>query len=240
VLTFGSDCAVIFTDRPNPTRFWQIWLNSAAQDKRTPPEIVMNWRHQVLKWTSADGKARVTVWLGSFNGNRTSAAVPARSWAAREENDVAVLHITIDAGGELVLDPAANPVANRALYLVEGGECSIDGRAVRRGDPATMIELDSKVSAPIKATSGQVEFLLLQGVPINEPVVQHGPFVMNSQAEIRESFMLYQQTQFGGWPWPRDAMVFPATKGRHLIVNGKEVAPPDADDFLKAPAPRGP
>jgi hypothetical protein len=73
---------------------------------------------------------------------------------------------------------------------------------------------------------GQVEVLILQGRPIGEPVVQHGPFVMNTREEIMQAFTDYQRTQFGGWPWPNDAMVFPRTKGRFALLNGVESKPP--------------
>ena len=66
----------------------------------------------------------------------------------------------------------------------------------------------------------------LQGKPINEPVAQHGPFVMNSKQEIMQAFSDYQETQFGGWPWPEDAVVFPRDKGRFALVDGKEERPP--------------
>ena len=68
--------------------------------------------------------------------------------------------------------------------------------------------------------------LCLQGKPINEPVAQHGPFVMNSKQEIMQAFSDYQETQFGGWPWPEDAVVFPRDKGRFALVDGKEEQPP--------------
>ena len=59
--------------------------------------------------------------------------------------------------------------------------------------------------------------LILQGRPINEPVVQHGPFVMNSKLEIYEAFEEYQRTQFGGWPWPKYDMVHDPNAGRFAL-----------------------
>ena len=56
--------------------------------------------------------------------------------------------------------------------------------------------------------------LVLQGRPISEPVVQQGPFVMNSREEIYQAFQDYQQTQFGGWPWERYDQVHDPKLGR--------------------------
>ena len=71
----------------------------------------------------------------------------------------------------------------------------------------------------------KTEILILQGKPINEPTVQHGPFVMNTRLEIQQAFEDYRSTGFGGWPWPQDAMIFPRDKGRFALLNGKEERP---------------
>jgi hypothetical protein len=55
---------------------------------------------------------------------------------------------------------------------------------------------------------------MLQGKPIAEPVVQYGPFVMNTRQEIEQAFADYQRTHFGGWPWPTAEPVHGKARGR--------------------------
>ena len=52
------------------------------------------------------------------------------------------------------------------------------------------------------------------GKPLREPVVQYGPFVMNSRQEIADTFAEYQRTQFGGWPWKSDDPVHARDQAR--------------------------
>ena len=73
-------------------------------------------------------------------------------------------------------------------------------------------------SIALRNGSDESEILVLQGRPIGEPIVQHGPFVMNTEAEIRQAYADYRATGFGGWPWPRRDPVLgsdPARFARH-------------------------
>lgn len=68
--------------------------------------------------------------------------------------------------------------------------------------------------------------MILQGRPIGEPVVQHGPFVMNTKEEIQQTFADYQRTQFGGWPWKTYEQVHDRNKGRFAkYADGTEEKP---------------
>lgn len=150
---------------------------------------------------------------------------PPDSWASDPENDVAIFHITIQPGGNLTLPKSLREGVSRSVYLIEGGGAMIHGKQV-----ATRSKVDLDASQEVEVSVGSnasqpTEFLLLQGKPIAEPVAQHGPFVMNTRAEIEQAFRDYGRTQFGGWPWPKDDHVFPRDKGRFALMNGAESTP---------------
>ncbi len=106
---------------------------------------------------------------------------------------------------------AAGTETNRTLYFHVGSQLSVGGRAIT---PYHRVDLRGGHAVELDAGPEEVELLLLQGRPIGEPVVTHGPFVMNTAEEIRQTFTDFRRTGFGGWPWPRRDPVNARDKGR--------------------------
>jgi len=201
--------------RPNPLELFQIWLNLPAASKMSAPHFTMFWAEDMPRRVAVDdwgATTEIAVIAGALrDGGETSGtagvvqplAPPPDSWAAREQADIAIWTIRMSPGARWTM-PAASAGTRRTLYLFKGGPVTVGGAEV--SGPAA-IEVRADVAIELANGKAVSEFLLLQGRPIGEPVVQHGPFVMNSQAEIVQTFADYQRTRFGGWPWPDAAPV---------------------------------
>ncbi|MBL0220481.1 MAG: pirin family protein [Myxococcales bacterium] len=196
-------------DAPNPVELFQIWLNLPAASKFAQPHFSMLWDHVIPRVTAADGKVTVTVVAGTLDGKR-AAAPPPSSYAAKAGSDVAIWTIKLAPNTTWLLPPASAGV-NRWLYGVTGDGLSIASRPI----PAQHVTVvRPEVAVQLATGPREVELLMLQGQPIGEPVVQRGPFVMNTKAEINQAIHDYQTTQFGGWSWPSTEPVHPRDAGR--------------------------
>lgn len=120
--------------------------------------------------------------------------------------------MNIEAGGEFTL-PKASAGINRTIYFYEGDELRVADTPVQRYHS---VELRPDVEVNLKAGTKAAEVLVLQGKPIGEPVIQYGPFVMNTMEEINQAFADYHKTQFGGWPWPKPDHVHPRETKRFV------------------------
>ena len=201
-------------DRANPLELFQIWLNLPARLKMVEPHFTMLWSENMPRHQSTDdaGRATEVVCIAGQYGAAMPASAPPNSWASQPGADVAIWTIKMEQGAHWML-PAAigGTTTRRQLYFFKGGTVTIDGRQVAA---LAAIELNASSDVVIENGNEMSEFLLLQGRPINEPVAQHGPFVMNTNAEIAQAFADYRRTAFGGWPWRDQAPVLPREQGR--------------------------
>jgi redox-sensitive bicupin YhaK (pirin superfamily) len=220
---------------PNGLELFQIWLNLPAAGKMAAPHFTMFWSQDIPRQVFTDALGRVTeiaVIAGRLRGACASAAAgaplppPPASWASRADADVAIWTLRMAPGANWTLPAAGGEATLRNLYFFKGRSIRVAGRDVASH---AVIELRGNAEVELVNADEGSELLMLQGRPIAEPVAQHGPFVMNTQAEILQAFADYRRTRFGGWPWPDDAPVHGRDAGRFARhPDGRVEKPPAA------------
>lgn len=203
---------LIQKDQDNPLELFQIWLNLPKVSKFVEPHFKMLWSESipVIQHKDSAGKiSTIEVIAGKLADKEAPTPTP-NSWAADTENDVSIWNIRMEPGAFFTL-PKAKEGVNRTIYFYEGDELKIENSDLKEYHSA---DVEATIDLTLKAGNTNCNLLILQGKPIDEPVVQHGPFVMNTREEIRDAFNDYQQTQFGGWPWPEYEYVHPRDQGR--------------------------
>lgn len=167
---------------------FQLWVNLPKRDKMINPRYQEIPAEQIPKTTSADGLVTVSVIAGEAMGEK--AVIETRT-------PIIYLHYKIGRGGAAIQQvPGAY---NTFAYIVEGeglfgadGERALDGQMVLFAQDGDEVKIENPAGA--KAT---LEVLLIGGVPLNETVVRYGPFVMNTEGEIRQAIEDYQQGRMG-------------------------------------------
>ena len=196
----------------NPLELFQVWINLPSKRKFAEPHFKMLWSEDISVYKSRDKNGKLTtanVIAGAL-GDKVAPAPTPDSWAAEEENKVLILTVKMDVGAEWTL-PGTEKDIERSLYFYRGSSIFIENTEVKNYNA---VKLKSNEDVVIINGDTDGYLLLLQGKPIKEPVVQYGPFVMNTEDEIRQAFSDYRRTQFGGWHWERPDNVHPQEKGR--------------------------
>jgi redox-sensitive bicupin YhaK (pirin superfamily) len=163
-----------------PFRMVQLWVNLPAKDKRVPPAYQAITRDMIPEVAIERGTARIIA--GNFNGT---------SGPARTFTPVNLWDLRLDALAETSLPV---PEGHNSMVAVLSGKVTIDKQAVTEAQIARLSTAGEGIN--IKADSDAV-LLILSGEPIDEPVVGYGPFVMNSETEIREAISDFNAGRFG-------------------------------------------
>ena len=203
---------LINDDKENTLELFQIWLNLPPESKFVEPSYKMLWAEHVpvIKETDEAGNtATITLVAGSYNGVNSLKPTP-DSWANNPDNHVGICRIHLEPHASFTL-PSISSTLNRHLYLYEGGSITIDNTIIE--SPRSILLVGDQ-DIKVRAIDEECYLLLLEGEPINEPVVNMGPFVMNTKDEVQEAYRDYRETQFGGWPYDRRDPVNPKDSGR--------------------------
>jgi len=166
-------------------------------------------RHVDARGHSTD----VVVVAGALDGAH-GLPPPPDSWASEPDSDLAIFTIRMDGGARWTLPAARHPDTRRQLYYFKGDALTLAGQMIA---PQSVVEVRSQDAIEFVNSGQGAELLMLQARPIGEPVVQYGPFVMNTQAEIHQAFADYRRTDFGCWPWASSDPVHPREKGRFAL-----------------------
>ncbi|WP_394751277.1 pirin family protein [Spongiimicrobium salis] len=204
-------------DARNPLEIFQVWLNLPKVSKMVAPHFKMLWREDIPKVIHKDESGKTTT-IDVIAGNmkHTQAADPTPdSWASDPNNAVGVYTVKMEANAQWKLPKTARE-ANRSIFFYKGEHLEVDGQNVAADH---LIETETDADVLLKNGNVPAFLLILEGKPIGEPVVQHGPFVMNTAEEIREAMRDYGKTQFGGWPWKETEVVHAKDKGRFALYN---------------------
>ena len=163
----------------------QLWVNLPRKDKMSPPGYQPITAAQIPTVTLADGAGTVRVVAGDFGDVRG----PARTFTP-----LSLLDATLAAGGQLTVPL---PAHHNAMAIVTRGHVRADGKEARAGE----LLLFASDGARLELTAAEdTHLLVLTGEPIDEPIVQHGPFVMNSTEEIYQAMHDFNDGKFGSLP----------------------------------------
>ncbi|MGJ0579838.1 pirin family protein [Xenorhabdus bovienii] len=172
-----------FTKSGGTLEMVQLWVNLPAKDKMAEPGYQTVLSAEIPSVVLPDGAGRVRVIAGEFDGHRGPARTftPIDVWDVRL-NQGATSRFSVQEGLTLAL------VVLRGTVLVNGSELVREAQLVQFDPDGSDIEIEANSDAML---------LLLSGEPIDEPIVGHGPFVMNSDAEIRQAITDFSSGRFG-------------------------------------------
>ena len=160
----------------------QLWVNLPAKDKMIAPKYqpILSQEIPIVELPANAGSVRVIA--GSYAGTQGAATTfsPVELW-----------DIKIKAGKAVELKV---PAGHNAMLFVRRGSISLDGNKVGTGD-LVMLEREG-LTINLQANE-EASVLLMGGEPINEPIVASGPFVMNTEQEIRLAMVDYQSGRMG-------------------------------------------
>ena len=172
-----------FTRQGGTLEMVQLWVNLPAKDKMAAPGYQTLLDRNIPSVALAQGAGRVRVIAGEFDGHRGPARTftPIDVWDVRL-NQGHTQRFSVAEGRTLAV------VVLRGTVLVNSSEIAREAQLVQFDRAGTALSIEANADTSL---------LILSGEPIDEPIVGHGPFVMNSQQEIYQAIADFNSGRFG-------------------------------------------
>jgi redox-sensitive bicupin YhaK (pirin superfamily) len=172
-----------FTQKGGQLHMVQLWVNLPAKDKMTAPGYQAILNNEIPKVEIDNGAATARVIAGEFLGARG---------AAHTFTPMQVVDLAVKAGHAVTLP--AHVGWNTAMVILSG---NVQINHAHPAHEAQLVVFSQEGDALVIEAKEDVKALLLSGQPLNEPIVGHGPFVMNTMEEIKQAFVDFQGGGFG-------------------------------------------
>ncbi len=171
----------------------QLWVNLPSAKKMIPPAYQAIAGPNLTLIGAANGQVLIRLIagsLGEFSGPGST------------NTPITLAHITMQPGSEVTLP--WNPAFNAMAYALTGEGFAGVERAELAAHHMAYFEMGGDTitlaAHPHQTSADALDLLVLGGLPIGEPVVQYGPFVMNTEQEIRQAMTDYNNGKFGSIP----------------------------------------
>ena len=162
---------------------FQLWLNLAAKDKMTAPWYRDIPAGEIPRFSTADG-VTVQVIAGSSHGVQ----------GAVQRAHTEPLYLDIELPANATFEQPIPPGHNAFIYVFRG-QAVVDEQNVPQARMAILANSADADGVRIVAAQA-TRLILIAGRPLNEPIAQYGPFVMNTQDEIRQAVADFQAGLF--------------------------------------------
>lgn len=173
----------VFSRKGGPFQMVQLWVNLPAKYKMSTPKYQALKQDELAKAILTDNAGTVEVIAGDFNGTKGSAST---------FSNIEMYNARLTKGGTTSFSFPAH--FNTSFVVIEG-EIKVNNSSIAKADQLIHFKNEGE-EIKIEAISDSI-VLVLSGEPINEPVSQYGPFLMNTPEEIQQAIADYNEGRFG-------------------------------------------
>lgn len=167
-----------------PLEILQLWVNLPAKHKMIEPSYVGLAQHDIPKVSLENGQVEINAVSGSWHGT---------NGAFNPLTDIALATISLKKSA---VYQTAIPAGKNVFFYTIKGSLKVNGKEVEKHD---LVEFSPEGKLlQIEALSDSL-ILFGHATPFNEPIIAHGPFVMNTMDEIHQAYDDYNQGLFGTW-----------------------------------------